>query len=396
MERVSGQEAEQVGGRLTISARAAVGMMFLLLGAVFGSWVSRIPAVQQNTGVTTGTLSLALISGSIAGMAAMAATGRAAERFGAKAVTRAGIVFLCLVMPLPALATGLPGLAAALVVFSLGFGVMEVGVNAEAVRVEGLHGRPIMSGLHGLFSVGGMLGAAAGGWAAAHGMGPLPHLTAAGALMAAAGFAAGFWLPPEVVARREQQPRQRFAVRLPDPALIGLGTLSLCALVAEGAMGDWTALYLVRVLDTGPAIGALGFSVFSLCMAGARLAGDTAAHRLGKVRTVRAGGLLGAAGLAAGLAIPHPIAAILGFCCVGLGVAVAVPLVYSAAGRVPGVAPSRGLASVATMGSFGFLVGPPTIGFTAEVFGLRVALGILVPLCLVIATLAGRLQGSPE
>jgi MFS family permease len=374
------------------SARVAVGTMFFLLGAVFGSWVSRIPAVQQNTGVTTGTLSIALVSGSLAGMAAMAATGRLAERFGARLVTRTGIVFLCLALPLPALAGSLPGLAAALVAFSAGFGVMEVGVNAEAVRVERLYGRSIMSSLHGLFSIGGMAGSAAGGLAAARGTGPLPHLAAAGAVFALLGIAAGAWLPPEVLAPREEQPKQRFAIRLPDAALIGLGLLALCALVAEGAMSDWSALYLVRVLGTGPGLAAFGFSVFSLCMAGMRLMGDVAAHRLGAVRSVRLGGLLAAVGLGLALASSSPVMAIAGFGCVGLGMAVAVPLVYSAAGRVPGVAPSRALASVATMGSFGFLLGPPAIGFSAEAWGLRAALFLLVPLCLVIAAFAGRLE----
>lgn len=384
--------ASEGGETAAPAARVAVGTMFFLLGAVFGSWVSRIPAVQQNTGVTTGTLSIALVSGSLAGMAAMSVTGHLAERFGARSLTRAGIVLLCLALPLPALAGGLPGLAAALVIFSVGFGVMEVGVNAEAVRVERMHGRPIMSALHGLFSIGGMTGSAAGGLAAARGLGALPHFLAAAAVLTCAGIAAGWFLPPETVTPREEQPRQRFAVRLPAPAVLGLGLLALCALITEGAMSDWTALYFVRVLHTGPGLGAFGFSVFSLCMAGARLMGDVAARRFGAAASVRGGALLAAAGLAVALAASHPAPAIVGFGCVGLGVAVAVPLVYSAAGRVPGVTPSRGLASVATMGSFGFLVGPPTIGFSAEAWGLRAGLALLIPLCLLCAALATRLD----
>lgn len=385
------ESMEPSGRGVSLSARAAVGAMFLLLGAIFGTWVSRIPAVQQNTGVGTGSLSIALVCGSLAGMAAMSVTGRVAERFGARSVTRFGIVALCLALPLPGLATGLPALIAALMVFSAGFGVMEVGVNAEAVRVESLHGRSIMSVLHGLFSVGGMLGAAAGGWAAARDFSALGHFIVAGLLLALAGIVAGAWLPPETAVAPAERPRQKLAVRLPDPALIGLGLVALCALIVEGAMGDWTALYLVRVLDSSPAVGALGFSVFSLCMAGARLMGDIVARRLGATQAVRIGGVCGVVGMLFGLLSPWPALCIIGFGVVGLGVAVVVPLVYSAAGRVPGVPPSRALASVATMGSFGFLIGPPMIGFGAQAWGLRVGLGILIPLCLVLAFFADRL-----
>jgi MFS family permease len=374
------------------SYRAAVGTIFLLLGCVFGSWVSRIPAVQERTGVSTGLLSIALVAGSLSGIAAMNVAGRLAERHGSRVLTRVSVAVLCFSLPLPGLATTFAELAAALIAFSVGVGLMEVSVNAEALRLEHMGERRIMSSLHGLFSVGGMAGAAGGGWAAAHGMAPFTHLTIAAGVLLAVGVVFGFRLPPDGPREPQQRPRERIRFRLPHPALAGLGVVALCGLIAEGAMGDWTALYLVRMLKTSPGTAALGFAAFSMCMAGARLLGDIAAHRLGAVNAVRGGGILSALSIAVALAAVQPWLAIAAFGLSGIGIAVIVPLAYSAAGDVPGVAPSRAIASVATVGSFGFLIGPPLIGFMAEFTNLRIALALLIPLCVVIAILAGRVD----
>jgi MFS family permease len=377
------------GGR---SYRAAVAAIFFLMGAAYGSWVSRIPAIQQNTGVSTGMLSLALVTGSITSMAAMALTGALVERHGSRRVTRIAVLLLCFALPLPGLAEGAAVLVLALVAFNVGFGIMEVAVNSQALRVEQHMGRRIMSSLHGLFSIGGMAGSAAGGWAAARGVGALAHLVAAAATLALVGTLAGARLLADRPAPDAGEVVVKSGFQWPHRAVLGLAFVALCALVLEGAMGDWSALYLTHTLNTGPGLAALGFSAFSLCMAGGRLMGDLLAHRTGPAAVVRGGALAAGVGLVLALVSGSAAVAIAGFALVGIGAATIVPLVYSAAGETPGVAPSRALASVATLGSFGFLIGPPVIGFVAEAATLRAALTLLIPLCLLMAAFAGKLD----
>jgi MFS family permease len=372
----------------------AVAAIFFLMGAAYGSWVSRIPAIQQNTGVSTGMLSLALVAGSITSMLAMTLTGGLVERHGSRRVTRIAVLLLCFALPLPGLAASAAVLAASLVAFNVGFGVMEVAVNSQALRLEQFMGRRIMSSLHGLFSIGGMAGAAAGGWAAARGYGALPHLLAAAAVLALVGTLAGARLLSDHPTPGAREVVVKSGFQWPHPAVLGLALVSLCALILEGAMGDWSALYLTHTLDTGPGLAALGFSAFSLCMAGGRLLGDALAHRAGPAAAVRGGALVAGLGLILSLMSSSAVLAIAGFAFVGLGAATIVPLVYSAAGETPGVAPSRALASVATLGSFGFLVGPPIIGFVAEAATLRLALALLIPLCLLMAGFAAKLHAS--
>jgi hypothetical protein len=247
-------------------------------------------------------------------------------------------------------------------------------MNAQAVAVERRLRRPIMSWFHGMWSVGGLVGAGLAALALHAGLSPLAHATAA-ALIAGLGCALAMraLLPPDEDVRGEG-PR---LVR-PAGALLGLGVLAALALLAEGAIADWSAVYLRRWLLTSASVAALGFAAFQTTMAAGRFAGDRLASRVGDAVLLRGSAALAASALAVALLVAHPLAAVAGCAAVGLGLSNCIPVLFRTAAQVPGVAASQGIAAVGSAGYLGFLCGPPLIGFAAEAMGLPLALGLVV------------------
>jgi fucose permease len=233
-----------------------------------------------------------------------------------------------------------------------------------------------------------MLGALAGGLVAELGIGPGPHLVVTALALGLVGLVVTRDLLPasaDAVGARRAGP---ILARIPR-AVLGLGVIGFCALLAEGSVSDWSAVYLDGTLDASPGIAAAGYAAFSLAMFGGRLLGDRLTDVLGPERIVRFGSLLAAGGLSLALAAPAPAVALLGFALTGAGLSIIVPVIFSAAGRAPGMPPGRGIAAVTTTGYLGFLVGPAIIGFLAGAATLRGALGFVVCLTLVMAALAG-------
>jgi fucose permease len=254
----------------------------------------------------------------------------------------------------------------------IGIGALDVAMNAHAVLVEERYGRPIMSSFHGLFSLGGLVGAALAGGAMTLDVAPVAHLALTAAVLGAAVLAAWPALLPTAPA-----PAGGPLFVLPRGRLAVLGGVALAAFMAEGAMGDWSAIYLRMDLGTSPATAAYGFAAFSLTMALGRLTGDRLVARCSPATLLTAGALLGSVTLAAALLLAHPAAAVVGFAGMGLALANVAPLVFSAAGRLPGLAPGIGIAAVSTAGYGGFLAGPPLIGLVAELGGLPLGLGLV-------------------
>jgi MFS family permease len=357
--------------------------MFLLNGAVFASWVPHIPAVKARLALNDAQLGLLLLCIAAGSMAALALAGWAVSRLGSRAVTIAAALGLALTLP-PRLATASVAVTgAALVAFGAFNALLDVAMNAQAVEVQERYGRSIMSSFHGCFSLGGLCGAALGGAFMAAGAGDLRHpLAVTVAAVLCIGVASGALLP-SAPARTEREP---VFVR-PTGALVPLGLLALGALMVEGAMADWSAVYLHDTLRATPQFAAAGFAVFSLAMALGRFGGDRLVDRYGPARLLRRSGVLAAAGLLIALAGSQP-AALAGFGLLGLGMANAIPVLFTAAGRVPGAEPGRALAAVASAGYLGFLAGPPLIGFVAEAWTLPTALAGLAMLCAALAAWA--------
>lgn len=368
-------------------ARLAVMAVFLLNGLALGSWFPRIPDVQRSLGLSDGALGVALLGTAVGALVAMPATGWLIARWGSRRVTTASALALCAALPLPALAPSLPLLVPALVLLGAGNGVLDVSMNTQAVAVERRYGRPIMTAFHGLFSTGGLLGATVAGIVAGNGIGPARQLLPTALVLALAALAARRWLLPAGI----DAGAGGATFARPTRALAGLGAVAFCVLLAEGAVADWGAVYLRNALATSAGVAAAGYAAFSLAMAAGRFTGDWLTARLGPVAIVRGGGMLVVLGLGAALLVERPAATLVGFACVGAGLASAFPVVLSAAGRDPTLAPGAALAAVSTAGYTGFLAGPPLIGFVAEATSLRAGLAVVVLLGGAMILLAGAL-----
>ena len=423
-------------------ARTAVTVAFLLHGLIGAAWVVRIPQIKRDLGLSEGALGIALLGAPVGVVLAVRFAGWTVARWGSRATTLGAGVAAALALAPLGLAWDLGSLICALVLVGGSLGLMDVAMNAQGVAVERRYGRPLMSGLHGVYSVG-TLGAALVGSAAAHRGVPVPvHLCAAGAVLAVAlplfcrglldrsadvtpdpaadaavhaagtdGHAGADALGvPETArgqggggragiettgtgtgtgARVRAGAPVASAVRAGRWTLALLGVSGLCSFVGEGAMADWSAVYLRESLDTGAGAAGLGYAGCAVAMAAGRLSGDRFVARFGPVRVLRCGALVAALGLGAGLLAGHPAAAVAGFTLFGLGIAPVAPVTFGAAGNLPGVPSARGISRVTAVGYLGLLGGPPVIGFVAQGVGLGWALAVPVALVALIVVLGG-------
>ncbi|WP_435017477.1 MFS transporter [Tundrisphaera sp. TA3] len=371
-------------------ARVAVGVPFLALGLAVGSWLARLPEVKAGLGLDNGSLGLALLASSAGALFSMPMAGRLAPRLGAKRLAVASSLGMCLILPVIPAAGSVAALVAALAAYGATTGVMGVTVNSLAVQVEGRIGRPILSSFHALFSLGCLVGAFVASWLVEARVGPVESLAGTSALLALALGAASFGMP-DAPARAPEKARAR-----PRRELVILGGLAFLGFVGEGSMGDWGAIYLEEILGTTKAVAALGFAAYSLGMTAGRFGGDWLARVLGDERLLRAGATLSTLGLIGALASRQPLVATAGFALVGLGLANAVPILFRAASRVPGVEPVAGIAMASTIGYFGFLVGPPAIGKVAQVSSLPAALGLVAASIAVVAIGGGIVRSFAQ
>jgi MFS family permease len=364
---------ERVLGRL-VAARLAVASLFFVNGMLFATWVSRIPAIEEQRGLSHATLGLALLLLAFGAMISMPAAGALCARFGSARVCGVGILAYCAFLPLLSFGGDAWVFALCLFLFGIAHGSVDVAMNAQAVQVERKYRRPIMSSFHALFSIGGLSGAASGGLIAALGWKPTNHFF----LVAVAMGILSVVVLPHLLPTIETRTVGSRTFALPSKTLIGVGVIALCIMMGEGAMADWSAVYLRRVVETCEGIAAMGYAAFSIAMAAGRIVGDRVIARFGPENLVRAGGGLAAAGLLVALLVPSPAFVLIGLACVGAGFATIVPMAFSAAGNARDVSPGVAIASVTTMGYLGFLLGPPLIGFLAQGVGLRAALGVIV------------------
>jgi fucose permease len=370
-----------------VSARTATTAVFFVNGAAWGVWAAQIPFVKERFELSNSTLGLVLLAMSIGVIVAMLLTGQAIVRLGSARSTRLGGVALCLVVPLPLLAPEAPLLPLALFVFGAASAVMDVSMNAHGAAIERTLGRPVMSSLHAGWSFGGFAGAGAAGLATAAGVDPRVQAAAAAALLLAGLLACLRALGPGSATAATA----RF--RLPSRNVVLLAALCFLIMVTEGAMADWGGVYLRGDLGAGAGLAATAFAAFAAGMTIGRLTGDALNRRLGPTRLLRAGSALAALALGTLLLVAQPAVALAGLALVGVGVANGVPLLFSAAGQGDVQASGPSIAAVSSMGSIGFLTGPPFIGFLADATSLPLALATLCAATGAVALLAGRAAG---
>lgn len=380
--------------RLTLArARTAIAVMFFINGTVFATWVSRIPGIKETRGLSPSRLGLALLAIGIGTVASLPLTSYLVGRIGSRRLLGASAVACCAALPLAGLAPTFPILLAALLLYGAALGAMDVAMNAQASQLEQSVGRSMMSSFHGLWSLGGMLGALAGAGFAALGVAPTEHFVIICALVATlAGVGFGGLL------RGDRDVAAEVDVPLPVPALVwpsgrvvGIGAMAACGAVIEGGIADWSGVYLRETLHTSTSYAPIGFAGFSVMMMVARFTGDRLINRWGRRRLLASGPALTAAALVIALLTDHPAVAIVALGLSGLGMATVFPIAFSAAGALPGTQ-GHAIAAVATMAYGAGLLGPPVIGFVADLSSLRLAMGLMVPACLTITLLSRRLS----
>lgn len=364
--------------------------MFLINGALFATWVSRIPQVQTRLSLSEGQMGLVLLGVSAGVLTALSFVGGWVARFGSRRVTTVGGILMMLLLPTLAVLPDPGVLWINLFLFGAATSTMDVAMNAQAVRVEQLAQRRLMSSFHAMYSVGGILGAGLGAILASQNIAPLTHfLVVAGSFLLVIVIEARdlVYAPPN---RSAGKPEPTF--RLPSRALIPLGLVAFAGATTEGTAADWSGIYLTNVVGTSEDIAALGFAIFSAMMTAGRLLGDWVTERFSPPHIVRLGGMISAAGLLIIVLIPQTIPVLLGFGAIGLGASVIVPLAFSAAGNMPDISESAAIAGVATIGYAGFLAGPPILGVIAEATSLRVSFLLIIALNITLLFTASSLR----
>lgn len=370
-------------GLVGFKARWAVSALFFANGLVVGSWAPKLPAMMARLGIGESVAGLLVLVLGIGSICLMPVFGALVARRGSSHAVRLAAVLFAPSLIWISLAPTVWSVAAAVLVFGGLIGGMDVAMNANAVAVERARRRAIMSSCHGFWSLGGLVGAGAGG-IGIQALGELTHAVVVTVIVAGIlAMAFPRLLQDQPSGEQRQQPLR--LPRTPLPYLIGV--MALASMIPEGAILDWAAVYLQKEMGASLALAGWGFAACAGTMAVVRFLGDGIRRRHGAVVTLRASTVIAMAGLAlAGLA-PSPITAIAGFGLAGIGIANMVPIAFSAAGNVPGLAQGVGLSVVTTMGYSGILLAPGTIGFLAErisfsVIYVGLALLLLIPLLL--------------
>lgn len=365
-----------------IREQTATRLTFFLVGLVQGAWAPLVPFARVRLGINDSELGLLLLCLGLGSMIAMPVTGALTSRFGCRrAIVPAGLLFILTLPALAYLGTW-TGMAIALAVFGATIGTVDVAMNLQAVVVEREARRPMMSGFHALFSFGGIVGAAgASGMLAAGIHDPVVVAVVIGALALACLAAASSGLLSFGDASAEHHP----LFVLPRGIVLLIGALAFLAFLAEGAVLDWSAVFLRTARAADISLAGLGYAVFAVTMTVGRFAGDRIRTALGEVRVLIGGGLLSAAGFLVVTLVPSAPAGLAGFLLVGAGASNIVPVLFSATGRARSMPSGLAVASVTTLGYVGILAGPAIIGFVAQWISLQAAFGLLALAMLIIS-----------
>jgi MFS family permease len=373
--------------------RAAITAVFFADGALFGTWVSRIPALSDHVHADPGILGLCLLAPAAAAVVSMPLVGRLLPGRSSAVFCRVSVAGLMIAILLPALARTVPVLAASLLVVGAVNSTLDLVMNAQGVSIERRMNQPILSSLHAAFSFGGFAGAGLGAIAAALEISLLAHFLFAAALFGTPVLLATGWLPRDDHDADAQAPALRWT-RMPVRLAL-LGVACFFSLLAEGGASDWSAKLVRDDLAGTAALGAIAYAVFSVGMGSGRLLADRLWARWGAAGLLRRSGALAAVGFAAGLGVGTVPSAVAGFLALGLGLAGVVPTLFRAGADHPGVSTGPALAAVSSLGYLGFLAGPPIIGAVAQLTSLRMASGVLVLAGFVVLALAPVAEAEP-
>lgn len=400
--------------RSLLGARRATYVYFILCGTLMGAWVVHIPAAEERVGISHATLGGLLVLLGLGAFAGMQVAGPLTDRLGARVVVPATAVLCGATLVLPGLARDPWSLAGALLVFGACNGALDVSMNAHAVHVEKAYGRPVMSGFHATFSVGGVLAALVAAGATSAGAGPVATMAAIGgvsivialvsvrALMPAAPVAP----PAEGSVGAGESEKTGDPKEAPSPARAArrsmtgrvwlLAVLALMVMLCEGAANDWSALHLRDVLGASTSTAAFAYGTFAAAMTVGRLLADRLAARFGSTAVLRHGAITAAVGITLVALGPWMWTAFAGWALFGLGLSGTVPQLFSAAGHADPAAAGANVSRVAGLGYVGMLAGPAVIGWLTHVVALNHTFLLLTLLCVTTAVGAGVLRTKSD
>lgn len=375
-----------------LKGRRATQLIFLVCGLGISSWAPMVPYAKDRLGLNDADLGLLLLLLGGGAITMMPLTGVLTGRFGSRIVILCSSLTMAFTLPLLLTMTSPITMGIVLFIFGAAVGTVDVAVNAHAVHVQNLYGKHIMSSFHGLFSVGGLLGSLGLGFLIKFGLAPVIAAIGISLLLIIIAISQYKSL---FTASAEQDAIKRFssdeeitragAFTWAKGSVLFLGFMCFAVFLAEGAMLDWSAIFLRENRGVGSELAGTGYAAFSVAMATMRLIGDHLVARLDGRKVVIGGSLLGAAGFFLAVFTPWIATALLGFVLLGLGAANIVPVFFSEGGRLKGVSPTVTIPAITTMGYAGQLVGPALLGFIAYHSSLSVALGFIGLLLLLVA-----------
>jgi MFS family permease len=352
--------------------RVALGALFFFMGICFASWAARIPDIQAKFQLSEGELGTLLLCLPIGSMLGLPIAGWSVHRF-------RSVILICsftyaFTLPLIGLAPSLWTIAPVLMGFGVLGNIMNISLNTQALGLENQYGKSILASFHGIWSMAGFTGAGVGAGMIFLNFSPAAHYVVVALLSAVM-----ILLSQKFVINDKPAPGEEsgLVLRKPDALLLRIGLISFLGMMAEGCMFDWSGVYFKKIVEAEPQYVSLGYVCFMGAMASGRFVTDKASNRFGKVPVLQVSGLLIFLGLLLSVIFPNLFTAAIGFLMVGAGVASIVPVSYGIAGRSKLYSPSVALALVSTISFFGFLVGPPLIGFVAELFDLKVSFALI-------------------
>lgn len=354
--------------------RVALGAFFFFVGLCFASWAARIPDIQAKFDLSEGQLGTLLLFLPLGSVIGLPIAGWAVHQYGSRKVIMIGSFAYAMTLPLIGLSPSLYMLVPVLVLYGMLGNVMNISLNTQGLALEDEMGKSILASFHGLWSLAGFTGAGIGAGMIFLKASPALHYAAVMVLSIVIILSAKGYVIKD---RKTTEGGSGLVMKKPDALLLRISLIAFLGMMAEGCMFDWSGVYFKKVVQSDPSLIALGYVAFMGAMASGRFITDKVAARYTKVEVIQVSGVLIFIGLSLAVVFPTVTMATAGFLLVGLGVASIIPLSYSIAGRSKLYSPSVALALVSTISFFGFLLGPPLIGFIAELFNLKVSFALI-------------------
>lgn len=379
------------------NAKRATQLVFLICGLGLSSWAPMVPLVKDRLQLNEADLGLLLLPLGLGAIIMMPLSGMLMDKVGSRKVIAASTLLVALTLPLLLIIPTYGGMAIALFLFGSGLGVVDVAMNAHGVQVQNLYDQPIMSSLHGLFSIGGLFGSLGLGFLIKIGLNPLYAAVVIAVLLLALLVSQYAHLfnhnfekeTIEKFSPTKSETEEKKQFHWLNKSILLLGFMCFSVFLSEGAMLDWSAVFLRDLKKVAPEFAGVGYACFSVAMAIMRLAGDKIIAQLSNKIVVVVGSMIVVVGLILTIISSWLPLVLCGFVLLGMGAANIVPIFFSEGGRIPGVSPTAGLSAIVTMGYAGQLAGPALLGFIAHQFSLETAFGAIAFLMLLVAGMYG-------